>query len=345
MPKVVFYLHRVYPKGGIDDLSLKSFTKVLSLIESRFRIVPLYELLEGEGKGNLASITFDDGYFDNWVYAYPILKRKGLKAHLFITSGRIREDSTVRPNLFDYWDGKVSFSQLGNPTSMGNCHLRFFKEGDKREFLSWEELSLMGDVFTFGAHGLTHGKLPVAPDILDFYDGENFHWEYLSYGGELFLGKPRFKSKSSLYGRSFIPSSELLSLCKTFPKFKGWKSSLRDKLKEFRLGRFEEEAEAESRIEKELIESSRLIEEKLGVKVNTFSWPFGHYTSLSANIASKFYTYIFTTKRGVINGNATFTELPRVPLGKDLFTALGRVLTFSTPLYRIYRKVKKEKSL
>ncbi len=345
MPKVIFYLHRVYPKRGVDDLSLRTFTKALSLIESRFRIVPLYELLEGEGKGNLASITFDDGYFDNWVYAYPILKRKGLKAHLFITSARIREDSTVRPNLFDYWNGKVSFSQLGAPTSMGNCHLRFFKEGDRSEFLSWEELSLMEDVFTFGAHGLTHGKLPVSPDILDFYDGKNLHWEYLSYGGELFLGKPRFKSKSSLYGRSFVPSSELLSFCSSFPKRKDWKLSLKGKIRELPLGKFEEEKDAKLRIESELTESSRLIEEKLGIKVNTFSWPFGHYTPLSVGVASKFYNYLFTTKRGTVDGNVSFTELPRVPLGKDLFTALGRILTFSTPLYRVYRKVKKEKSL
>ncbi len=345
MPKVVFYLHRIYPRKGIDDLSLRAFTKVLSIIESRFKVVPLYELLESKEEGNLASITFDDGYFDNWVYAYPILKKRGLKAHLFITSGRIREDSALRPNLFDYWEGKLSFKELGLPTSMGNCHLKFFKGGDREEFLSWEELSLMKDVFTFGAHGLTHGKLPVGSDILDFYDGKNLHWEYLSYGGELFLGKPRFKSKSSLYGRAFIPSSELLYLCRSFPKSGNWKEVLRDKLKELPLGRFEKESEAERRIENELKESSLLIEERLGIKVDSFSWPFGHYTSLSFKVARKFYKYVFTTKRGVLSSHASLVELPRVPLGKDLFTAVGRVITFSTPLYKLYRKFKKEKSL
>lgn len=34
-------------------------------------------------------ITFDDGYQDNYVFAYPILKRYGLKATIFLISGRV----------------------------------------------------------------------------------------------------------------------------------------------------------------------------------------------------------------------------------------------------------------
>ena len=346
MERVVFFLHRVYPKKGVDDLSLKDFERALTLISSRFKVVPLEELLSSPPSGKrLAAITFDDGYADNWVYAYPLLKKRGLKAHLFITSGRIRQEEDVRPNLFDYWEGKVSRSELLNPSSMEECHRRFFLEGNKREFLSWEELRRMSDVFTFGAHGLNHGKLPVSSEILDFYDGENFHRDYLFPTPELFIGKPRFKCKSSLYGRAFIPSQELCRLCRSFPKKKGWKEALRGEVERVGKGRFEEREEAERRIEEELQTSNRLIEKNLGVKPETFSWPFGHYSETSQRVASRLYRFVFTTKRGVISDSFDPFELPRVPLGRELWTVLGRVITFSTPLYKLYGKLKREKSL
>ena len=345
MERVVFFLHRVYPDKGVDDLSLKDFERALNLITHRFKVVPLSELLSSSSKERLAAITFDDGYADNWVYAYPILKRRGLKAHIFITSGRIRENESVRPNLFDYWNGKVSWRELLKPTSMGKCHTEFFLRGRKSEFLSWRELQEMSDVFTFGAHGLAHGKLPVSKDILDFYDGKNFHRDFLFPEPDLFTGKPRFKCKSSLWGPSFIPSKELFKLCRNFPKEGSWKEKLREEVKKLPLGRFEGEGEAKVRIERELEESNRLIEENLGVRPETFSWPFGHYSSLSKEVASKFYSYVFTTKRGVIDGSSDPLELPRVPLGREIWTVLGRVITFSTPIYRVYRKLKGDKSL
>ncbi|WP_457755323.1 polysaccharide deacetylase family protein [Thermovibrio ammonificans] len=342
--KVVFYLHRVYPESGPDDLSLKSFERVLKAIKGRFKVVPLQELLSSDSEGNLASITFDDGYADNWVYAYPILKKLGLKAHLFITANRIQNAPTVRPTLSDYWSGKVSLRELFKPTSMGECHIRFFRNGDRSEFLTWEELHAMADVFTFGAHGLNHGKLPVSEEIVDFFDGKNLHRDFLFPEPELFPGKPRFKTRSTLWGRAFIPSRELLELCRSFPKEGNWKERLRQELRSVKTGRLETEREAASRIESELLETKRLIRENLGIEPDTFSWPFGHYTSLSREVASKHHSFLFTTKRGVLNG-ASPLELPRVPLGRDLFTALGRVITFSTPLWRLYQRFKRGKSL
>jgi hypothetical protein len=62
-------------------------------------------------------------------------------------------------------------------------------------------------------------------------------------------------------------------------------------------------------------------------------------------VASDYYQFIFTTKRGVLTPLSDPCELPRVPLGKELFTVLGRVITFSTPLRSLYKKIKGRKSL
>lgn len=49
------------------------------------------EFLQGwrELQGRNVLITFDDGYLDNYVYAYPILKRYDLKATIFAITGLI----------------------------------------------------------------------------------------------------------------------------------------------------------------------------------------------------------------------------------------------------------------
>jgi len=47
------------------------------------------------------SITFDDGYKDNFLYAYPILKKYGQKAIFFISSGFINGDYFHSADIVD----------------------------------------------------------------------------------------------------------------------------------------------------------------------------------------------------------------------------------------------------
>lgn len=342
---VIFFLHRVYPGKGKDDINLRNFVRALKLIQTRFKIVPLESLLYESSRERRAAITFDDGYADNFVYAYPILKKFGIPAHIFITSGRILKEG-VRRNLEDYWNGKVSFKELFKPKSMFDGHLEFVKYSKSQEFLSWEELDRMRDVFSFGAHGKFHFSFPQSDEIADFYDGKNFHWNMLLYSKEPFIGLPKFKTKSSLYGRKFEPSKELLEFCREFKKEGNWKEELKRKIeREVRnLGRLESEEEARNRIKNELIESKIEIEKNLSVKVSTFSWPFGQYSNLSKEEASKIYDFIFTIKKGFILESSDKLELPRVSLGKDILTIIGRFLTFSNnigfEIYRIFRRDK-----
>jgi peptidoglycan/xylan/chitin deacetylase (PgdA/CDA1 family) len=74
-------------------------------------------------------LSFDDGYMDNFTYAYPILKRYGFKATIFLVACYIGKQ-----------DG---------------CHRQ-----KSEEMLSWKEImTLQEEGFTFGCHTSTHPNL------------------------------------------------------------------------------------------------------------------------------------------------------------------------------------------
>lgn len=85
--------------------------KIVSYIENKEKIPP-----------KTVAITFDDGYYNNYKYAYPILKRYKLPATLFIIVDKI-----------------------GRPG-----------------WLDWRELREMSDsgIFTIGSHTMAHYWLP-----------------------------------------------------------------------------------------------------------------------------------------------------------------------------------------
>ncbi len=104
--------HRVTDKK--DDWSLPAispyvFNKQMQYLKKWSQVLPLSQLvalLSKESqelyKKRYAAITFDDGYKDNYQFAYPILKKYKLPATIFLTAGYIGKDE-----LF-WWD-KVSY--------------------------------------------------------------------------------------------------------------------------------------------------------------------------------------------------------------------------------------------
>ena len=116
------------------------FRKQLDYLAGKYRFVPLSELVTVRTKGlkpkeQLAVITFDDGYSDNFLYACPILKEFGFTATFFLTAGYIGTDKL-----------------LPRDEKRGNI--------EKDRLLTWPEVSEMKKAgFTFGSHSLNHTNL------------------------------------------------------------------------------------------------------------------------------------------------------------------------------------------
>ena len=95
---VVVTFHRVNDWMEEDGITCNSakFEAFCEFFRRHFRVVPLSEQIagcrEGRGTGGTLSITFDDGYRDNFEVVAPILRRLGLPAAFFVATGFIGTD-------------------------------------------------------------------------------------------------------------------------------------------------------------------------------------------------------------------------------------------------------------
>jgi len=76
----------------IDSVSPTDFENQMRYIARHYQIMPLSEIHDCITRrqalpGQCLAITFDDGYADNYTFAYPILQKYKLTATIFLTAG------------------------------------------------------------------------------------------------------------------------------------------------------------------------------------------------------------------------------------------------------------------
>jgi peptidoglycan/xylan/chitin deacetylase (PgdA/CDA1 family) len=140
MTIVTFHrVSHVLPEDGLT-CGAEKFSAFCDFFRSHFTVLPLAEQVggcaRGENLGGTLSITFDDGYLDNIQVAAPILRRAGLPATFFVTTGFVGSDR-VAP-----WD-------KGLPAQPG--------------WMSWDQVrSLAAMGFDIGNHTATHVNIATA---------------------------------------------------------------------------------------------------------------------------------------------------------------------------------------
>jgi len=204
----ILIYHRVNDEGDqfFPGIPTGVFARQMEYLASHWNVLPLEDALERVKRkdvpDNAMAITFDDGYRDNFLHAFPILKKLSLPATIFLATGVIGTGRTLWhdrvfsafretrvpvltgiPSESDQYDLQTIESKLA---AQGKI-LRFIwslDEDDRtrwidrlreklqvsdhqdasKSMLTWDEIRLMhGQGVSFGAHTVTHPILSKLP--------------------------------------------------------------------------------------------------------------------------------------------------------------------------------------
>lgn len=303
------------------------FESQLKWLKSRgFKTISLDELYQYMAKGieipkNSVVLTFDDGYADNWVFSYPLLKKYGMKATIYINPEFI-ESRKEKPNLEDVWENKSNVKDL-----------------DTLGYLSWEELKIMEKegVVDIQSHSMTHTWYSKSDKIIDFrHPNDQYFWMtfnenidekshlHIDNSDLVLYGEPVYEYDRAIGTRKYLPDLKLNEYLVNYVRnhgsdtlfnHKGWKDELFNLVKEYKKnnslnGRFETEREYEERMYYELKESKRIIETKLKKDVKFLCWPGGSVTEKALQIASEVGYISSTAAKDMINERKYLKNIP-----------------------------------
>lgn len=255
----------------------------------------LYEYIFNHGKIPKRSIvlTFDDGYADNWIFAYPLLKKYDYKGTVFVNPEFVDQRNIKRLRL-DQTDNIEKLEKLG--------------------FLSWQEIQEMeidGSI-DIQSHAMTHTHYPISDKIIDFRNPrDSYIW--LTWNSNVKekpnlqvdnyklkkLGEPVYEMNTSLRYKRFFPDRNLRYTLVEYVKKNGstkffnnptWKKELIEQAEKYKKNnilteRFENKKELKERIYQELKQSKEILSENLNKKIEFLCWPEGSASEIGCKIA------------------------------------------------------------
>jgi len=136
-PRITVLLYHRVTDDVRDNLSvgIEQFDRQMSLLRQHCEVLPLAAILAARAippsRRPQVGVTFDDGYLDNYAHAAPILRRHGIPAAFFVSTGLIGSDGRFPHDR-----------RRGNP---------------QIPLMTWDQVrELHRDGFTIGSHSVSH---------------------------------------------------------------------------------------------------------------------------------------------------------------------------------------------
>lgn len=139
---VVLCYHSVHPNNPIATVSPQLFEEHLEWLSENCDVIPFSKVVDAVRPPRqprpTVSITFDDGYADNYTYAFSLLAKWKLPATFFITAGLADKDDRILERFRSFYG--VSADDVAP--------------------MGWGELREMAESgFEIGAHTFSHPNL------------------------------------------------------------------------------------------------------------------------------------------------------------------------------------------
>ena len=277
-------------------------------------------------------LTFDDGFVDNWVYAYPIARKYGIKFTIFVNPEFVVDSDLKRDVL--------------NPDApVDGRH-------SVKGYLSWAEISEMqaSGFVDIQSHSMSHTWYPIDFKVIDVLCKKNFHkypwivWNAYPQKKPYYLDSafpaeldcyPVFSNGRSLgVRRHILPEKSLQSIQNYIMQQLSESESIDDCIRKINryvfesraYGRLETDEELYDRYTYELRESKVILEAKLNKPVDVLCWPGGAYNDLSVSL-SRYVGYKASTLSS--KGDANYMEwddyhrIPRFGLSSFWYESHG----------------------
>ena len=212
------------------------------------------------------ALTFDDGFLDNWVYAFPLLQKYNIKATIFLTTDYISNSVVLRKNT------KTSKTPGDLPIShLSHDGFKSAFQGNPDNYLSWHEIKTMqsSGLVDFQSHTESHRHVfannePI--EILRDADINNISYKlYSALEGRIDTITPIFKTGASIVTRAFHHGPA-----------------------EY----FESKSEYLHRLDKEIRNAKDIIETELDKTCKYLAWPWGEYNkyAIAKSLSLKYNT-------------------------------------------------------
>ena len=114
-----FFYHSVTPLDkGLDGISPEGFEMHMAFLkEHGYHTLFLDDIaafIKGESDipEKSVAISFDDGYLDNWLFAYPILKKYKMRATIFVNTYWVEKEPNILRSDKELGERRLSWAEL-----------------------------------------------------------------------------------------------------------------------------------------------------------------------------------------------------------------------------------------
>lgn len=298
----ILMYHRVLPSKEDSVVPIQpgmyvthdTFERHLIYLKNNMHVIPLDELVGriqlGKSLNHCCSITFDDGWYDNYVYAFPLLKKYGVPATIFLATGYVGTNKW-------FW-----------PEELSRCLPRMIDDLRENEFVD-ETIQIFLSKLSYKKTVTMYNLLERAVDTVKHFRPQ-VREDFLN---RLMALYPRDEEQ-----RLLMNWEEAMEMYED-----GLVSFGAHTVNHL----FLDELESES-IRKEILGSQEHIKMNLGYSAKLFAYPNGNYSpSIVKFLKENSFHGAVTTRKGFVECDTPQMELPRIAMHDDVSCSTDRFIS------------------